>query len=80
MFKNFKIDRKILIVLSYIAIVAVSINGYFYDLVARGALAAEPGIVLTVEERAWLDSHPVMISFNLISLLNTVTGYNLEPK
>jgi PAS domain S-box-containing protein len=52
--------RKILIVISYIAIVAVSINGYFYDIVAREALAAEPGIVLTSEERAWLDSHPVI--------------------
>jgi len=60
MFKNFKIDRKILIVLSYIAIVAVSINGYFCHIVAREALAAEPGIVLTSAERAWLDSHPVI--------------------
>ncbi|MEA2079959.1 MAG: transporter substrate-binding domain-containing protein, partial [Pseudomonadota bacterium] len=50
--------RKILIVLSYIAIVAVGINGYFCDIVAREALAAKPGIVLTAEERAWLDSHP----------------------
>jgi ABC-type amino acid transport substrate-binding protein len=52
--------RKILIVISYIAIVAVGIDGYFCDIVAREALAAEPGIVLTSEERAWLDAHPVI--------------------
>jgi ABC-type amino acid transport substrate-binding protein len=52
--------RKILIVLSYIAIVGVGINGSFFDITMREALAAEPGIVLTAEERTWLDSHSVI--------------------
>jgi len=57
---QFNLFRKICIVSFYFAILALSIIGYFYHIDAKQALAAQPGIILNAEERAWLDAHPVI--------------------
>ena len=58
MLKNSKIGKRILIVLSYIAILAVFINGYFFLVTVREALAEEIDIALTDAEKTWLAKHP----------------------
>jgi polar amino acid transport system substrate-binding protein len=57
MFKSLKIRNKILIMFSYTAMVAICINGYFFPITAREALAKEAGITLTAEEKTFLKEH-----------------------